>query len=715
MNKMRIYPGNPYPLGATWDGLGVNFSLFSENATQVELCLFESKYSIKEYARILMPEYSDQVWHCYLPDIKPGQIYAYRVYGPYNPERGLRFNPNKIVIDPYAKAIVRSVQWDDSLYGYNNNENDLSFDNRDSAPYAPLCAVIDNAFTWGNDKPPKTPWPKTIIYEAHLKNLTFKHPDIPEHLRGTYLGLASEPMIDYLKDLGITAIELLPIHFHVPERFLTDKNLCNYWGYNTLGFFAPDIRYGLSNTGPTQHVTEFKMMVRALHAAGIEVILDVVYNHTAEGHEIGPTLSFRGIDNLAYYRLQKDNFRHYQDFTGCGNTLNMLHPRVLQLIMDSLRYWITEMHVDGFRFDLASALAREFHAVDKLGAFFDIIHQDPIISQVKLIAEPWDMGEGGYQVGNFPVLWAEWNGKYRDNTRSYWKGEDNQLNEFALRIAGSSDLYSDQGKSPYSSINFITSHDGFTLADLVSYDKKHNLDNMEDNRDGDNNNHSWNCGAEGKTEDENILKLRKKQKKNLMATLFLSLGVPMLAGGDEISRSQRGNNNAYCQDNDLNWYNWDDLDQEFLEFTKQLIQIRKANPVLQRRKFFNNKAIRKIERKDIIWFNSAGEEMQSYDWEASFIKIIGMFLNGSVMHETDEKGLLIKGNSLLLITNSSDFKVDFKLPDLNFGRGWQLLLNTDEEEPIDENEKFKSNQIYASQSRSLSLFQLINSSTICYL
>ncbi len=702
---MRVYPGQPYPLGATWDGLGVNFSLFSEHATQVELCLFESKYSIKEYARILMPEYSDHVWHCYSPDIKPGQIYGYRVYGPYEPERGLRFNPNKIVIDPYAKAIVRSVQWDDSLYGYKTEESDLSFDERDSAPYAPLCAVIDNAFTWGDDKPPKTPWPKTIIYEAHLKNLTYKHPDIPEHLRGTYLGLASEPMINYLKDLGITAIELLPIHFHVDERFLSAKNLCNYWGYNTLGFFAPNNSYGLSNTGPIQHVTEFKMMVRALHAAGIEVILDVVYNHTAEGHEMGPTLSFRGIDNLSYYRLKQGNFRHYQDFTGCGNTLNMLHPRVLQLIMDSLRYWITEMHIDGFRFDLASALAREFHAVDKLGAFFDIIHQDPIISQVKLIAEPWDLGEGGYQVGNFPVLWAEWNGKYRDNTRRYWKGEDHQLNEFAMRIAGSSDLYSDQGKSPYSSINFITCHDGFALSDLVSYDKKHNLDNTEDNRDGENNNHSWNCGIEGKTENEDILKLRKKQRKNLIATLFLSLGVPMLSGGDEIGRSQRGNNNAYCQDNDLNWYNWEDLDQEFLDFTKQLIQIRKANPVLQRRKFFNNKAIRQIERKDIIWFSSGGEEMQAQDWATSYIKVIGMFLNGSVMHETDEKGLWIKGNSLLIITNSSDFNVDFKLPDLNLGQGWQLLLNTDAEQTA-QSEKFKSNQIYISASRSLSLLQL---------
>ncbi len=511
------------------------------------MCLFESKFSIKESARISLNHKTDHVWHCYLPDVKPGQIYGYRVHGPYLPEKGHRFNPHKILVDPYAKSIVRTTQWHDGLFVYqtSSKDKDLSFDTLDSAPYAPLCSVIDDSFTWGNDAHPRTPWHKTIIYETHVKELSKLNPSLPEELKGTYLGLASEPVIKYLTELGVTAVELMPIHHRVDNRFLVNNGLVNYWGYNTLSFFAPELRYASFNSQFDQ-VQEFKTMVRTLHSAGIEVILDVVYNHTSEGNEFGPTLSFRGIDNSSYYRLVQDKERHYQDYTGCGNTLNMMHPRTLQLIMDSLRYWILEMHVDGFRFDLASALARELHEVNKLGAFFDIIQQDPVISQAKLIAEPWDLGEGGYQVGNFPNLWTEWNGKYRDSIRSFWKGDNARLSELATRISGSSDLYSHSGKNPHASINFVTCHDGFTLEDLVSYNEKHNEANKEDNRDGENHNNSWNCGVEGFTNDNEILELRKRQKRNLIAILLFSLGVPMISGGDELNKTQNGNNNAYC-------------------------------------------------------------------------------------------------------------------------------------------------------------------------
>ena len=521
---MRVWPGRPYPLGATWDGAGVNFALFSEHGAKVELCLFDSAEAGAESTRITMPEQTDQAWHAYLPDAQPGQLYGFRVHGPYDPAKGHRFNPNKIVLDPYAKAIGRDLKWDDSLFGYKIGDPlaDLSFDDRDNAKFAPLSIVVDNAFTWGDDRPPRTPWHKTIIYEAHVKGFTKQHPRIDEKQQGTYAGLASESAVKHLLDLGITAVELMPVHYHVNDRHLIEKGRTNYWGYNTLGFFAPHVDYA-SKHSPRASVQEFKMMVRALHAAGIEVILDVVYHHTAEGSPMGPTLSFRGIDNASYYRLAEDP-RYYMDFTGCGNTLNMQHPRVLQLIMDSLRYWVTEMHVDGFRFDLASTLARELFEVNRLGAFFDIVHQDPILSQVKLIAEPWDVGPGGYQVGNFPVLWTEWNGKYRDVVRRFWKGEGGTTNEFATRLAGSSDLYQKSGRAPYASINFITCHDGFTLQDLVTYNAKHNEANGENNKDGSDANNSWNCGAEGPTDDPGIKSLRECQKRNFIATLFFFAG-----------------------------------------------------------------------------------------------------------------------------------------------------------------------------------------------
>jgi glycogen operon protein len=542
-----MFPGAPYPLGATWDGIGVNFAIFSEHATAVELCLFSGPDATAESGRMALPEQTDMVWHGYLPDVRPGQLYGYRVHGPYAPRAGHRFNPAKVLIGPYAKAVGRSVRRHDSLFGYRTGdpEQDLSIDTRDNAAYAPLAAVVDEAFTWGTDRPPRTPWHETLIYELHVRGFTALNRHVAEGLRGTYLGVASEPALEHLLKLGVTAVELMPVHHHSDEWHLVQRGLTNYWGYNTLSYFAPDTRYAASPT-PLESVREFKMMVRALHAAGLEVILDVVYNHTAEGNHLGPTLSLRGIDNTSYYRLRPDDARFYEDFTGCGNTLNMRSPRVLQLIMDSLRYWVLEMHVDGFRFDLASALARELHEVDKLGAFFDIIHQDPVISQVKLIAEPWDLGEGGYQVGNFPVGWTEWNANYRDAVRRFWRGDGGVVSELATRLAGSSDLYGQSGRRPYASINFITAHDGFTLGDLVSYNEKHNEANGEDNRDGENNNLSWNCGVEGPTDNAAVRKLRWRQMRNLMTTLFTSLGVPMISGGDEMARTQRGNNNAYC-------------------------------------------------------------------------------------------------------------------------------------------------------------------------
>ncbi|MGO9463465.1 MAG: glycogen debranching protein GlgX [Isosphaeraceae bacterium] len=705
---MRIWPGQPYPRGATWDGAGTNFALFSENATKVELCLFDSPDAQRESQRVTLPEQTDLVWHGYLPDVLPGQLYGYRVHGPYEPASGHRFNPHKIVLDPYAKAIGRDLRWDDVLFGYRIGDpaGDLSFDERDSAPFAPLAQVIDVAFTWGDDRPLRHPWHRTLIYEAHVKGLTKLHPGVPENLRGTYAGLASEPILRHLAELGVTAVELLPIHYHVDDRFLVDKGLVNYWGYNTLGFFAPDPRYATSFTS-LDAVQQFKTMVRSLHAVGIEVILDVVYNHTAEGHQMGPTLCWRGVDNAAHYMLSPEDRRYYMDFTGCGNVPNLSHPRVLQLIMDSLRYWVLEMHVDGFRFDLASTLARELYEVDRLGAFFDIIHQDPVISRVKLIAEPWDVGPGGYMVGNFPIGWSEWNGIYRDNVRSFIKGNGCSASELATRLSGSSDLYQNDGRRPYASINFVTCHDGFTLQDLVSYEEKQNLANLEDNRDGSNDNRSWNCGFEGPTDDPQVVALREKQKRNFVATLLLSQGVPMLLGGDELSHTQGGNNNAYCQDNNTTWLDWDSIDerkQRFLEFVRKASWIWRSQPVLQRRKFFKGRPIRGAGVKDLSWLGPNGQEMSDEAWAVGSVRSLGMRLAGDLVEEVDERGEPIVGETLLVLFNAHFEPVPFTLPEHQPERYWERLLDT--AEPSAEPGAFEGGQEYDLRDRSVVVLKL---------
>ncbi len=674
---MRVWPGSPYPLGATWDGVGVNFAIFSEHATRVELCLFDSIDAELERVTIPLAEHTDMVWHGYLPDVRPGQLYGFRVHGPFAPHSGHRFNPNKLVMDPYAKVIGRTVRWDESLFGFTFGQDDTTFDDRDSAAFAPLAAVVDSAFTWGDDRPLRTPWHETLIYELHIKGFTKLNPYIPESLRGTYLGLASEPAIRHLTSLGVTAVELMPVHQHVDDWHLRQRGLSNYWGYNTLSYFAPDMRFAASHA-PQDAVREFKMMVRALHAANLEVILDVVYNHTGEGNHVGPTLSLRGIDNTSYYRLLPDQPRFYQDFTGCGNTLNMRSPRVLQLIMDSLRYWVNEMHVDGFRFDLASALARELHAVDKLGAFFDIIHQDPVLSQVKLIAEPWDLGEGGYQVGNFPTKWTEWNGKYRDAVRRFWRGDGGVISELATRLSGSSDLYEQSGRRPYASINFVTAHDGFTLADLVSFNDKRNEANGEQNADGENHNLSWNCGFEGPTTDRRVLEVRERQRRNVMATLLLSVGVPMISGGDEVGRTQQGNNNAYCQDNELSWTSWDNTPErrDFLDFTRRLIRIWKDHPVLRRRKFFQGRRIRGADVLDIAWLDPSGREMTDDTWSSPDVRCLGVRLNGDAIDEVDERGARIIGDTLLLILNAAEQPIAFTLPVTLPDERWEALIDT---------------------------------------
>jgi isoamylase len=678
---MRVWPGRPYPLGATWDGKGVNFALFSEHATQVELCLFDAADAKSEAHRIPLPEYTDHVWHGYLPDVLPGQLYGYRVHGPYEPQQGHRFNPHKVVLDPYAKLIGRDVQWADECFAYRlgDPEADMSFDERDSAAFAPLAVVIDPAFTWGDDRPPSTPSHKTLIYELQVKGFTQLHPEVPERLRGTYAGLASEPAIRHLAELGVTAVELLPVHHFLDDRHLIDRGLTNYWGYNTLAFLAPHSRYATTHL-PQDAVQQFKMMVAGLHAAGIEVILDVVYNHTAEGNQLGPTLSMRGVDNAAYYRLSPEDPRYYMDFTGCGNSPNVQHPRMLQLIMDSLRYWVTDMHVDGFRFDLASTLARELFEVDRLGAFFDIIHQDPVLSQVKLIAEPWDVGAGGYQVGNFPVLWSEWNGKYRDTVRRFWKGDGDTLAEFATRLSGSSDLYQNDGRKPSASINFITCHDGFTLHDLVSYNDKHNEANGEDNQDGANDNNSWNCGAEGPTDDPAINALRWQQQRNFLTTLLLSQGVPMLLAGDEFSHTQQGSNNTYCQDNERTWLNWElsAEQQAFYDFVRSVIRLQRTQPVFQRRKFFLGRPIRGEDILDISWFEPSGEEMTEEAWNTGYARCLGVRWAGDLIGETDENGVPIVGDTILLLMNAHHDAIPFTLPALKDGQQWERLLNTAE-------------------------------------
>lgn len=701
---MRVWPGLPYPLGASWDGRGVNFALFSENATRVELCLFDSPEQPYESLRIPLPEQTDRVWHGYFPDIKPGQLYGYRVYGPYEPKKGLRFNPNKMLLDPYARAIGKDLQWHDSLYGYRVKDPklDLSIDERDSAPYAPRGLVMDTAFTWGNDQLLRTPFHKTIIYEMNVRGFTKLMPGVPENLRGTFAGLATEAAINHLLKLGVTAVELMPIHFHLDEHSLVKRGLVNYWGYNSINYFSLDPRF-CSHPNPYFAVQEFKSMVRTLHANGLEVIMDVVYNHTAEGNELGPTVSLKGIDNTSYYRLQEKDKRYYSDFTGCGNTLNMLHPRVLQLIMDSLRYWTTEVHIDGFRFDLASALARELHDVDQLSAFFDIIHQDPVLSHVKLIAEPWDVGPGGYQVGQFPVGWAEWNGKYRDNVRRFWKGDGGTVSEFATRLTGSSDLYAHSGRRPYASINFVTCHDGFSCADLVSYNQKHNEANGEENRDGENNNNSWNCGVEGDTDDEDVLELRARQRRNLIATVLLSQGVPMIYSGDEIGHTQLGNNNTYCQDNPLSWLNWEFTEEklEFFQFVCSVIELRQKHPALHRRRFFHGKEIRGTEFKDIYWLTPQGNLMQDKDWNAGFVRCLGVVLNGQI-DEMNERGERITDNNFLFLLNAHHEEIDFQLPPAaSQEERLELLLYTDTS--IVAPSCLANNKVFSMRGRSLAL------------
>jgi isoamylase len=678
MTSVKTWLGHPYPLGATWLGNGVNFALFSEAATSVDLCLFDNVDASQENVRIPVTEHTDQVWHVFLPDVRPGQLYGFRVSGPYDPERGLRFNSAKLLLDPYAKAIAGEVNWADEMFGYvvGGENEDLTQDFRDDAWGVPKSVVIDNAFDWQGDRKPGIPLHRSLIYELHVKGFSKLWPEMPEELRGTYAGLGNVAAIDYFTKLGVTAVELLPVHAHIDDKVLIDRGLKNYWGYNTIGFFAPHAAYSSSGQMGEQ-IIEFKSMVRNLHAAGIEVILDVVYNHTAEGNHLGPTLCFRGIDNLAYYRLRPDDPRFYLDFTGTGNTFNLLHPRALQLVMDSLRYWVLEMHVDGFRFDLASTLARDHEGVNKLHAFFETIHQDPVLSQVKLIAEPWDVGEGGYQVGNFPVLWAEWNGKYRDTMRSFWKGNEGRVGEMAYRLTGSPDLYQHNGRRPYASINFVTAHDGFTLTDLVSYNEKHNEANGDDNRDGDNNNQSWNCGVEGPTDDPQINALRERQRRNFLTTLFLSQGVPMLCGGDEWGRTQNGNNNAYCQDNEISWFNWerDEKQNQLLGFTRKLIQLRRDHPVFRRPKFFQGRRIRGSEIRDVMWFNPGGNEMTEEEWAHPFVRCLGMLLSGDTMDVFNFQGEPIRDDTFLLLINAHYEPIPFVLPGQEHIE-WQLILDT---------------------------------------
>ena len=677
---MRVWPGQPYPLGATWDGEGVNFALFSENATGVELCLFHKHDDADEFAKVQMREHTDQIWHCYLPDVRPAQLYGYRVYGPYKPEEGHRFNPANLLIDPYAKAISGTIKWSNALFGYRvgGPKEDLEAHPSNSAGGVPKSVVVDAAFTWGDDRHPRIPWHRTAIYECHVKGMTILHPDVPEDLRGTYLGLVTDPILDHLLSLGVTALELLPVHHFVVDRHLAERGLTNYWGYNSIGFFAPDVRY--ASGGLMHQVYEFKSMVKKLHSAGIEVILDVVYNHTGEGNHLGPTLSLRGIDNKAYYRLMPDNPRFYMDFTGTGNSLNMLHPRTIQLIMDSLRYWVLDMHVDGFRFDLAPVLARELFEVNRLGTFFDIMQQDPVLSQVKLIAEPWDVGPGGYQVGNFPIGWAEWNGKYRDTVRHFWKGDGGHVPELASRLSGSSDLYQWTQRGAYASINFVTAHDGFTLHDLVSYERKHNEANAENNKDGHDDNISRNWGVEGPTDDPAILDMRFRAMKNFIATLAFSQGVPMISHGDEIGRTQGGNNNAYAQDNEISWMNWslDDRRRDLLEFTKEVFALRLANPVLRRRHFFRGKEISTEGVKDLTWIRPDGQEMTAADWQDPKNHALGMLIHGDATDERDDRGRPIKGDTLLLLVNSGASGCRYTLPSLQGPGMWVFMIDTAE-------------------------------------
>ncbi len=693
------------PLGATWDGQGTNFALFAENAEKVELCLF-TEDGVE--TRIPVTEQDNLNWHVYLPAVGPGQQYGYRVYGPYNPEAGLRFNPNKLLIDPYSKSIAGDLKWDDALFGYKvgGPKEDLEMDTRDSAPFISKSVVIDPIYDWEGDISPRISLYRSTIYETHVKGFTQLHPDIPPEVRGKYAAFTTEPVLEYLCKLGVTTIELMPVHHFVLDRHLLQKKLTNYWGYNSIGYLAPHAAY--SSKGVLgQQVTEFKDMVKALHREGMEVIMDVVYNHTAEGNHLGPTLSLKGIDNQAYYRLLADNPRFYMDYTGTGNTLNMMHPSTLRLIMDSLRYWATEMHVDGFRFDLASTLARELHAVDRLGAFFDIIHQDPILAQVKLIAEPWDIGEGGYQVGNFPVDWAEWNGKYRDTIRDFWRSEDSKLAEFAYRFTGSSDLYQNNGRTPGASVNFVTAHDGFTLRDLVSYNEKHNEANGENSNDGESSNRSWNCGAEGETDDPVILALRAQQQRNFIATLLLSQGAPMMTMGDEAGRTQQGNNNAYCQDNDISWTHWDKIDQKLLEFTQAMTQFRKDHPVFRQRRWFKGVPIHGNEASDIGWFTPEGVEMAEENWGEGFARSLTVYLNGS-LKQPNAHGQRVTDSSFLLMFNAHFEPIFFIIPDKDWGVRWRRVIDTHQEGFVEDADICGPGEIVQVESRSLVVLQHVD-------
>jgi isoamylase len=696
-----VWRGRPWPLGATWDGEGVNFALYSEHAERVELCLFDPK-GRREVDRVELRDRTDFVWHAYLPDARPGVLYGYRVHGPWAPEQGHRFNAHKLLLDPYARTIAGALRWSDALFGYRvgGRREDLVADPRDSAACMPKCQVIDPAFTWGEDRRPNVPWQDTVIYELHVKGYTQLHQQVPPQLRGTYAGLATAPAIEHLKRLGVTAVELLPVHGFVEDKRLAQAGLRNYWGYNSIGFFAPDARYSATGT-----LGEFKTMVQTLHSAGIEVILDVVYNHTGEGDHLGPTLAFRGIDNRVYYRLERENPRHYVDYTGTGNTLNVPHPAVLQLVMDSLRYWVTEMHVDGFRFDLASTLARGAHAFDPYCAFLAAVRQDQVVSRVKLIAEPWDLGEGGYQVGGFPPGWAEWNGKYRDAVRSYWKGDGGLMGELASRLSGSSDLYERGGRGPTASVNFVTAHDGFTLRDLVSYNDKHNEANLEDNRDGESNNRSWNSGVEGPSDDPAVLALRERQQRNLLATLFFSQGVPMLVAGDEMCRTQQGNNNAYCQDNEISWVDWA-MPYEaraLADFAARVIALRNAHPLFRRRTFFRGRAVRDPAVKDISWLNPNGEEMSDQDWEQSFARCLGVLMSGRGLTERDERGNLVEDDDLLLLLNAHHDEIGFTLPGKT-GMRWDSVLDTNSADGAPAESPRAPGDVYPLRGRSVVLF-----------
>ncbi len=709
MTTVKTWPGKPYPLGATWLGNGVNFAIFSEHATGIELCLFDNIDAPHENARVPLREQTGQVWHVFLPEVRPGQLYGYRVAGPYQPNRGLRFNDSKLLLDPYAKAIAGQINWSDEMFGYvvGDKEEDVARDFRDNAWAMPKSVVIDAAFSWGEDKRPETPLSETVIYEVHVKGFTKLWQEVPEQLRGTYAGVANEQAIRYLKNLGVTAVELLPVHTRLDDKALVDRGLTNYWGYNTIGFFALHASYS-SNRQPGAEVVEFKGMVRNLHAAGIEVILDVVYNHTGEGSHLGPTVCFRGVDNPAYYRLLADKPRFYLDYTGTGNTIDTLCPSTLQMVMDSLRYWVAEMRVDGFRFDLAPALARDGSGFNKFHALFKAIQQDPVLSQVKLIAEPWDVGDGGYQVGNFPVPFSEWNGKFRDAMRSFWRGDEGFVGEVAYRLTGSPDLYQHDGRRPYASINFITSHDGYTLNDLVSYNDKHNEANGDENRDGDSHNRSWNCGVEGPTDDPSIDSLRRRQQRNFLTMLFLSQGVPMLLGGDEFGRTQKGNNNAYCQDNEISWLNWqrNEKQNRLFEFTKKLIEFRREHAVFRRPKFFQGRRVRGGEIKDVMWFNAGGNEMSDEEWNSPFVRCLGMLISGDAVDLVDAQGEPVRDDTFLLLINAHQEPIPFVLPGEEHLEWEQILETTNEDGFLKEPKKFSSGDDVDLNGRVTYLFKL---------